>query len=130
MKARIVAMALAVSVLPNGFLVWSLLGYGMMYRRNVGYAAELAYAVGRYRALGHDLSTELGSYPSRLQITKVQTNLVEAVIWPTKDQRLVLAFSDPKICNASIGELQRGAGGSQPSSSITSRTSSAAGSPR
>jgi hypothetical protein len=102
MKTRIITAVLSVSMLLNGVLLWRLLGYGTMYRRNVGCAAELGYAVGYHRALGRDLATELASCPTRLQIRKVQTNLVEAVIWPAREQRLLLEFSDPRICNASV----------------------------
>jgi len=112
MKRRTIAVVLSVSVLLNviviPLLAWRLAGYSMMYRRNVDYAAELAYAVGYHRALGNNLATELASYPTRLQITKADSDLVEAVIWPAKGQVLVLEFSDPRICNASIGEQDDG----------------------
>jgi hypothetical protein len=134
MKGRIVAAALAMSVLLNvvviPLLVWWLAGYSMIYRRNVDYVAELAYAVGYHKALGNNLATELASYPSRLQITKADPDRVEAIIWPAKGQVLVLQFSDPKICNATIGEPDGAASESQPIRSVTNSTPSAAGSSR
>ena len=108
MKSRIQIVCLALSLLLNvvaiPFLIWRLAGYSMMHRRNVDYAAELAYAVGYHKALGHDLATELESYPTRFEITKVDSNVVEAIIWPAKGQSLRLEFSNPRICNASIGK--------------------------
>lgn len=134
MKGRIMAAALAVSVFLNvvviPLLIWRLAGYGMMYRQNVDYVAELAYAVGYHKALGKNLATELASYPSRLQITKADPDRVEAVIWPAKGQVLVLEFSDSGICNASISEPDGAANGSQPNRSVTNSTPSAAGSRR
>ena len=135
MKGRILIICLVVSLLLNliaiPFLLWSLLGYRMMYRENVDYVAELAYAVGYHKALGNNLATELESYPTRLQITKVNSNSVDAVIWPAKRQSIRLDFSDPKICNATIFvEPVGAANGGEPIRSDKNTTSSPADSRR
>jgi hypothetical protein len=134
MKTRILITCLACSLLLNliaiPWLGWKWVEYSMMYRRNVDYVAEFAYAVGYHRALGHNLGAELESYPTRLQVAKVENNLVEAVIWPAKNQSLVLEFADPKICYASIAELGGSANRSQPVNTQTNREPAAAGSGR
>ena len=98
----VVSILLNLIVIP--FIAWQLFGYSHMYRRNVCYAAELAYAVGYHKALGNDLAAELEWCPTRLKITKANIKRVEAVIWPAKGQVLHLEFTGPAICNATINE--------------------------
>ncbi|GEM_PF-2118654 len=104
MRTRILKASLIISVLVNvvaiPLLTWNLIGSHLRYRAHVDYAAELAYGVGYHRALGHDLATELDNYPTRLQITAVTTNSVQAKLYPGKI--LKLEFSEPSICYASI----------------------------
>lgn len=101
-KIICVALSLLLNVVAIPFLLWKLAGYSMMYHRNVDYAAELAYAVGYHKALDSDLALELESYPTRLTLTKVDSNAVEAIIWPASGQLLRLEFSNPGICYATI----------------------------
>jgi hypothetical protein len=106
MKARVLKVVFAGSILLNlvalPVLGWKLAGLELIYRRNVDYAAELAYAVGYRRALGENLAAELAAYPTRLKLTEVSTNSVEVLLWPARNEYLRLEFQDPKICNADL----------------------------
>jgi hypothetical protein len=106
MKARVPSICFAVSLLLNVIaiptLLWNLWGYQMMQRQTVDYVSELAYTIGYHKGLGNNLVTELELFPTRLQITEVNSNSVEALIWPAKQQSISLEFSDPKICYATV----------------------------
>ena len=102
----ILTLSLAANIFALRYWAEEHLQLQSMYRRNVDYAAELAYAIGYHKALGHDLKKELESYPTRLPLKTVTDNRVEAIIWPAKRQSISLDFSNPLICNASIWEEQ------------------------
>jgi len=106
MKARVPSICFALSLLLNVIaiptLLWNLWGYQMMQQPTVDYVSELAYTVGYHKGRGNDLVSELDSFPTRLQITKVNSTSVEALIWPAKRQCIDLEFSDPDICYATV----------------------------
>jgi hypothetical protein len=108
MKSKPLIALLSISLLINATVIpvlyWKLLGWQGMYRRNVDYAAELAYAVGFHRAKGHDLAVELEDFPTRLQITKITPRGVDAVIWPARNQSIYIEFGETEICNISIAD--------------------------
>ena len=92
------SLLLNVTVIP--YLAWRLLAYAMMYDRNVSYCSELAYAVGYHRAKGDDMKTELDRYPTRLVVTNVGVDTMEAKIWPAERQYMRLDFRKESICDA------------------------------
>ncbi len=103
-KNFILVASLLLNLIAIPWLGWKLLGYDMMYRRNVDYAAELAFAVGYHRGTDADLDLALADLPTRLDVTEVKPNSVKAVIWPRHNQSIILDFEDPPICYASLVE--------------------------
>ena len=101
-----VTIALVISVAVNGigipWLLWELAGVRAMYRRNVDYCSELAYAVGYHKAKGNDLEQILATYPTRLPVTRVEAGYVEASIWPARNQYIRIGFGDETDCSVSI----------------------------
>lgn len=84
----------AILLCTIGLLAWRLLGYSVMYQRNVDYCSELAFAYGY--AFGHDQDIDkvFPQFHHRLTKMEYQDKTLSVEIWPAKDEWLI--FSSPR----------------------------------
>ena len=100
MKVHIIYGSVVVILLCIvAILIWHLQGYSLMYRRNVDYCSEFAFAYGYAFGANKNISEDNCNYHHRLSTTSYNNGTLEVEIWPAKNQWLI--FHPPDLDNRS-----------------------------